>query len=131
MKTMQEVRAEREEQVLQTKLASVQEAFGDNQEVLETLSHAIDLVKEAGVEDPCEALDIACQLVVDHYSSQEGTEKVASSEDLEVAFNTGIECAEIAHGLGITLDEIEKIASEEEADAFGRMLAQALIATQE
>lgn len=130
-KTMAEIRADREEQVFQTKLAAVQEHLGDDPVVVATLDRAIDIVKEAGVTDRSEILDLATQMTIDHLSGDgEETEKVAS-DDIEAAFDAGTVCAEVAFAAGVTTDDIEKIASDEEAEAFGRILAQSFNAAQE
>lgn len=125
MKTMVEVRAELEEQNFQNKLASVQEHLGDDPFVVETLDRAIDIVKEAGLTDRNEILDMAVQMTVDYLTGADGVEKLASDEEIEDAFVLGMECADVAFAAGVTVEDMSKIASAEEADAFGRLIGQA------
>lgn len=131
-KTLSQVRAEREEAVVMQKLAAVQEALGDDPQVVSTLDRALDIVKEAGVTDVGEQLDLATKMTIDHLGLVEGdessgNEKTASAEDIDAGFQAGVDCAEVAFAAGVTLEDIEKVASEEEADALGRFLAHALV----
>lgn len=122
MKTLAEIRAEREEAALVTKIASVQTALGDDPVVIETLDRAIDLVKEAGVTNPEEILDIATQMTIDHLKlGQEAVEKVAADE-LAAAEEAGVEAARTAFEAGVTTEDLAKLAEDESA-AFGEALA--------
>ena len=124
MKTLSEIRAAREEAALQTKLAAVQETLGDDPVVVETLDRAIDIVKEAGVANPEEVLDIATQMTIDRLGlDKQAAADDATDEDVAIATEAGVDAARAAHAAGVTCDDVAKIASAEEEDLFGRMLA--------
>lgn len=124
MKTLTQIRADREEAALNVKIASVREALGDHPVVIETLDRAIDIVKEAGVLNPEEQLDIATQMTIDHLGLNK-TAEAASGDDAEcaAAAEAGIDAARAAFAAGVTTDDLNKIASAEEMDLFGRLLA--------
>jgi hypothetical protein len=126
MKTLTEIRQAREEAALMAKIAAVEETLGDDPRVVELFDHACDLVKEAGVDNAEEIVDIATQIVIDTLSTsetpaeevEEATEKVAESEDAS-AYEVGKHVAQIAHAAGITREELEKVASADEARKLG------------
>lgn len=128
MKTLTQIRADREEAALNVKIASVREALGDDPVVIETLDRAIDIVKEAGVTNPEEQLDIATQLTIDHLGLNKTAEEAPAAnadDDAEcaAAAEAGIDAARAAFEAGVTTDDLNKIASAEEMDLFGRLLA--------
>ena len=121
MKSLTEIKMERQNEKLAEKLASLQEHFGDDATFLATLDKAVDLVKEAGVtNDPCDQIDLAVSLTVDHLN---GATKEASADesvlDLEAC---AYAAAEIAFNAGVTCEDVEKLG-EADGELFGRMLA--------
>jgi len=136
MKTLQEVIAERDEAVVQTKLAAVEEAFQGNEQAVTLFSQALDFLKEAGVTDSGTAIDLAMQAVIDTLGEESETaatepeaeaEKIASAEDLQAAEEAGAEAANLAFAAGVTVEDYEKIASADEAEAFGALLGAAYL----
>jgi len=129
MTSLAQIRQEREEALLTTKLAAVQERFTTAEEI-DMLDKAIDLVKEAGLTDSVEVLDVASQLVIE--ALEGGEEKTASDEEAETAALAGAEAAELAYAAGVTLDDFRKVASDEKsAERFGELLGLAFARLQD
>lgn len=123
--TLREIYEARQEEALMDKLASVADAVGDNPEFVEALDSALDVVKEAGVTDPEEQLDAAVELAVAYLSDEDdGFDKEAAAEE---AYDLGKFAAFVAAEAGVTEYDLAKIASDEEAEAFGRALAHACV----
>jgi hypothetical protein len=124
MKSLSDIIEERNEAVILEKIAAVEETLGDHPAVVETFDAALDLVKEAGIEDTSEAIDVAYALTLEHL----GLTKTAEEVEMEkVAEELGQVAAHVAAAAGVTLGDLEKIASDEEAELFGRALAQAVV----
>lgn len=134
-KTLTEVLAQRQEASLNSKLAHIEQAFGSDPELGETLNRSLDIVKEAGVTDPEIALDLATQMTIDHHklqkeaASEESTD-VELDEEGEAAFTAGMDAAEVAHAAGVTLEDVEKLGSAEDAARFGELLCDAVLKSQ-
>lgn len=127
MATLREIYESRQDEALMDKLASVADAVGDNPEFVEALDSALDIVKEAGVTDPEDQLDAAVELAVAYLSGEgedAGFDKEAAAEE---AYELGKFAAFIAEQAGFDEEELSKIASDEEAEAFGRALAHACV----
>jgi len=124
MKSLSEILEDRKEAEVIEKIAAVEQTLGDHPEVVETFDAALDLVKEAGIDDTSEAIDVAYALTLEHL----GFTKTAEEVEMEkVAEDLGQVAAQVAAAAGVTLDDLEKIASDEEAELFGRALAQAVV----
>lgn len=120
MNSLSDIYAARQDEEVMDKLASVAEAFGDDPEMVELFDSALEVVKEAGFEDPSEQIDAAVELTLSYLDEVE-LEKEAGAEDGEL--DLGLLAAEAAAEAGVTIEDIEKIASDEEAEDFGRLLA--------
>lgn len=120
MNSLSDIYAARQDEEVMDKLASVAEAFGDDPEMVELFDSALEVVKEAGFEDPSEQIDAAVELTLSYLDEVE-LEKEAGAEDDEL--DLGLLAAEAAAEAGVTIEDIEKIASDEEAEDFGRLLA--------
>jgi hypothetical protein len=130
----------------QVKLAAVGEAYEDDEVRLVLLDTAVDLVKEAqaagSLRDDLHAGDIltlAVQLVEDEM------QKLAEAEDSEEAVETEVddtllakeaaaqtmEMGEVVGAIlaeqGVTVDDLEKLASAEEVEELGRYCAHAYV----
>lgn len=120
MNSLSDIYAARQDEEVMDKLASVAETFGDDPEMVELFDSALEVVKEAGFEDPSEQIDAAVELTLSYLDEVE-LEKEAGAEDDEL--DLGLLAAEAAAEAGVTIEDIEKIASDEEAEDFGRLLA--------
>lgn len=120
MSSFKEALAHREAQRWNEKIASIGEALGDDQEAVQIFDAAIDMVKEAGYTDPNQIVDGALELTVAALS--DGGEKVAHASEVDYEA-LGYAAAKVANFAGITSDDIMKIASDEESEALGRLLA--------
>ena len=124
MNSLSEIYAARQDEEVMDKLASVAEAFGDNPEMVELFDSALEVVKEAGFEDPSDQIDAAVELTLSYLDELE-MDKEAGAEDDEL--DLGLLAAEAAAEAGVTIEDIEKIASDEEAEDFGRLLARCVV----
>lgn len=125
MKTLSEIVAGRKEAVILEKIAAVEEQLGSDPAVVEAFSTALDVVKEAGYTDPSEAIDRAFALVLQHFDIEKTAEEKQADEMQKIAEELGVVAAQVAAAAGITIEDLEKIGSPEEAELFGRTLAQA------
>jgi len=124
--SFQEILEQRENAKLAEKLAQIEATYGNDPVFTETFEAAIDLVKEANFDaTPSDQLDLAFDLTCDHLNGMTDTTKVASDE-IEDARAWGELCAQAAFEAGVTSEDVAKIASDEEGDLFGRMLAVAV-----
>jgi hypothetical protein len=109
------------EEEAQIKLANVQEAYKEDPQRMQLLGEALDFLKEASDKeeipalDPSQALSMAVELV----------EEEMIKKEAEAWAEIGETCAGLLNELGVGPEEISKIASEEEADALGRLAARA------
>ena len=109
------------EEEAQTKLAAVERYYEGDEEAIAMLDEALDLVKEAEEKgdipqlDPSQALSVAVDIV-----EQERLAKEASAWA-----EAGETAAYLLNDLGITPEEIDKIASPEDAESLGRIAARA------
>ena len=124
MTSLSEIYAARQQEELMDKLASVAEVLGDDPEIVEAFDVALDLVKEAGVEDEGDQIDAAFELLVDELSDDE--DEFDKEAEAEEAYELGLLAAESAADAGVDLEDLEKIASDEEAEDLGRVLAHAV-----
>lgn len=119
MNSLSEIYAARQDEEVMDKLASVAEAFGDDPEMVELFDSALEVVKEAGFEDPSEQIDAAVELTLSYLDELEMGKEAGADDELDL----GLLAAEAAAEAGVTIEDIEKIASDEEAEDFGRLLA--------
>lgn len=124
MTSLSEIYAARQQEELMDKLASVAEVLGDDPEIVEAFDVALELVKEAGIEDEGDQIDAAFELLVDELSDDE--DEFDKEAEAEEAYELGLLAAEVAADAGVDLEDLEKIASDEEAEDLGRMLAHAV-----
>jgi hypothetical protein len=109
------------EEETQIKLANVQKAWEGDSERMALLDEALDLLKEAEDKgelpkmDSSQALSMAVEFV-----EQDMLQKEAAAWT-----EIGEECAILLNEIGITPEEIEKIATDDQADALGRLAARA------
>jgi len=137
------------DQEYQTKLAAVSEAYEGDEVRLQLLGEAIDLVKqaEAAGEIPetteSSMLTLAVQMVEDHLAKEASAEDVEDAEEApeeEEAEEADLDKEAAAHiatladaagyllaERGITQEDLDKIASAEEAYQVGEYLACALL----
>lgn len=122
-KSFKEALAERENARWETKIASVQEALGDDEVAISIFDRAVDMVKDAGVTDPYQVIDDAIDLTVAALTDEGSSEKVAEEAPAIDFGALGSAAAQVAHAAGITSEDVEKIASDDENEALGRLLA--------
>ena len=109
------------EEEAQTKLAAVERYYEGDEEAFAMLDEALDLIKEASEQgeiptlDPSQAISVAVDIVEQERLAKEASDWAEAGETVAYLLND----------LGITPDEIDKIASEEDADALGRIAARA------
>lgn len=119
-KTMKEIYEDVINGEFQEKLAYVEKAYEGDPERQALLERAVDIVKEATAQGslpvlhPSAALSLAVELV-----EQTVLEKEAAAWE-----EIGTETGEYLARLGVTPADVEKIASEEEAEDFIRTCAQ-------
>lgn len=119
--TLAEIYAARQDAELQEKLASVAEVLGDSPEVVNIFDTALDMVKQAGVEDPSEQIEQAYTLTVEYVSGLEKEAGADESDDGEIDY--GVLAAAASESLGITMEDLEKVASDEESEDLGRLIS--------
>ena len=155
MASLQEKYAELKDNEIQIKLAAVEEAWGDNPETLDLLAEAWDIVKEASDNgefdhevDDSQALNLAVQMVAElleeanrdqdetnevDETTSDSTEEVAdedavTEEQVKAAeYQLFVEAGRVLCDLGITKDEIEKIATEQEREEFADLVAEIVV----
>ncbi len=126
--SLADIRAQREEQQFNEKLASIEEAYAGDAAFEQTFEAAVDmLAKEAGLDlSPIEKLDLAHDLACEHLNQVLAAEKTAEadeSDEVKNARDWGRLCAQVAHEAGVTSEDVAKLASDEEQDLFGRVIA--------
>jgi len=131
------------------KLAAVEQAYQDDEVRSQLFMQATDLVKEAetkgefnGPLSDVQFLNICTQMVEDHIaqnqgdgegeaektaSTEEGAEEELTKEAGEELYAYGQLAAEVLAENGISSEDLEKVGSEEEADALGRMAARLVV----
>lgn len=121
----------------ESKLAALQDSWGEDEVRLGLMEEALDLIKVAQDEgelpsmDESQILDLGVAMVEEAISevTEEGDiEKVASDEEL---YDLGQDVGVILAENGITPEDLEKVASEEEAEELGRACARELVARYE
>lgn len=130
----------------ESKLASLQEAWGEDDVRVDLLNEAFDIIKQAQEDkqlpqmDESQLLDLGVAMVEDALEGVEGTEgeDTGSAEgaegadgalDKEAAAELGEAAGEILAELGVTQEDLEKMA-EEDAEELGRLVAQELLSRQ-
>jgi hypothetical protein len=109
------------EEEAQTKLAAVERYYDGDQEAFAMLDEALDLIKEAQEKgeipelDSSQALSVAVDIVEQERLAKEASAWAEAGET--VAF--------LLNDIGISPEEISKVASEDDADALGRIAARA------
>jgi hypothetical protein len=104
----------------QTKLANVQRRYEDDPVRIELLDKSVDHVKTAMTQGELPAMNSSEVLSM----AVELTEGVMLEKEAEEWNQVGLTVSELlAEHFDIGPDDIEKIASEEEADMFGRFCA--------
>lgn len=140
----------------ETKLASLQKAWGDDEVRLDLMDQALDIIKEAQKNgelpqmDEAQILDLGVAMVEEAMAEEqektaadesEEAEEVEESEDEELSEEELEKQAEALYDLGqdvgvilaendITAEDIEKLAEEEQAE-LGREVARELVARYE
>lgn len=132
-----------DQQEFEVKLAAIEQAYEGDELRQQLLDEAVDLLKQAeanGEVNPMTdsgMLSAAAQLVEDHiaaYAEGDGEEKTAgaydedelSEEEAEELYKLGSLASEALEFAGITEDDLEKVASEEESEQLGRLAASIL-----
>lgn len=129
----------------ESKLASLQELWGNDEKRLALMDEALEIIKEAQEAgelpalDEAQILDLSVALVEDAIEEEapeaeakeeapEEIEKEASEEDLKELYELGQEVGKILAENDISAEDLQKIASEEEeAEELGRACAQELV----
>ena len=147
MATLAETFDALKQEEFQVKLAALQTAWEDDDDgKIDLLIEAIDIVKEAQTKgdlptglDEAQVLTLGAQMVEDYLSdSEEGGEENPAYETAEGAEEVTFDKVAELHGLGvlagqilreqgITVEDLEKIASEEEAEDLGRYCAHVVV----
>jgi len=130
------------------KLAAVEQAYQADEVRSQLFMQATELVKEAeakgefnGPLSDVQFLNVCTQMVEDHIAQNQGdgeAEKTASTEEgaegeeltkeaQEELYAYGQLAAEVLAENGITSEDLEKVGSDEEADALGRMAARLVV----
>jgi len=138
-----------DEQDFTVKMAAVEQAYANDETRSQLFFRAVELVKEAeakgefnGTLSDSQFLGVCTQLVEDQVASmtktaaedaaapaetEEGEEEL-TKEAQEELYAYGQLAAEVLAENGITAEDLEKVASEEEADALGRAAARLVAA---
>lgn len=109
------------EEETQIKLANVEKAYADDADRVNLLDEALDIIKEASDKgdipelNSSEALSLAVELV----------EAEMQEKEAEAWFEIGQVTAGLLNEIGITPDEISKVASDDDQEALGRIAARA------
>jgi hypothetical protein len=104
------------------KLKNLEEAYKDDDARIEMLDQALDIVKKACADgelpelNSSELLSLAAELV----------EGEMMNKEAEAWFGHGETLALLLASKGVTEEDIEKIASDEEAETFGEACAELL-----
>jgi predicted transcriptional regulator len=123
----------------QEKFASLQAAWGEDDQRIDLLSEALELVKSAQAEgtigelDNSQLLDLSVALVENYMeengASDEATDEASDEDQEKIAELT--QMGEFTGALlaenGVTLEDLQKIASEDEAAELAEMCAQAYV----
>lgn len=135
--SLSEILGQIRETEYQEKFASLQAAWEGEDQRVDLLSEALDLIKKAqdegslGVLDNAQLLDLGVTLVENYMAEQpESTESTESDEDQEkIAAYTemGAFTGTLLSECGVTLEDLQKIASEEEAVELAEMCAAAYV----
>jgi uncharacterized protein YjgD (DUF1641 family) len=141
MSSLTEIYRGNQDREYQIKLAAVTEVYAEDEERIALLDTAVDLIKKAQEEGNLDAnmhssdiLTLAVQLVEDEFADVAEQEKVAevATEDTETLSKEaaaevvamGEAVGQVLAERGITAEDIEKIASDEDAEALGQYCAQ-------
>lgn len=132
-----------DQQEFNVKLAAIESAYEGDELRQQLLDDAVDLLKQAEAEGEVAPmtdsgmLSAAAQLVEDHIAANtegDGSEKTAGVEGEELSKEAAEELAELgdlaAEALkvaGISEEDLEKVASEEESEQLGRLAANILL----
>lgn len=141
----------------ESKLAALQEAWGEDEVRISLLDEALDMIKQAQTDgtlpvmDAAQILDLGVTMVEESLEepateaakpteaakkdtekvAEEEVEKKASQEELDEIYAIGDGVGEILAEMGLDLEDIEKLASDEEAEELGRFCAQEFLKRQE
>jgi hypothetical protein len=147
---LSEIVARLDEQEFEVKLAAIEKAYEGDELRTQLFDEAIDLLKQAEVDGEVAPmtdsgmLSAAAQLVEDHIAAhsepaeEEDPEKTASAQEGEEEEELSKEAQEELYELGalasgalelagITEEDLEKVASEEESEQLGRLAANILL----
>ena len=132
-----------DQQEFAVKLAAIEAAYEGDEVRMQLLDEAVDLLKQAeavGEVQPMSdsgMLSAAAQVVEDHIAANtepEGSEKTAEAEGEELSkeaqeelYELGNLASEALKYAGISEEDLEKVASEEESEELGRLAANILI----
>ncbi len=134
-----------DQQEFSVKLAAIESAYENDELRQQLLDEAVDLLKQAEVEGEVAPmtdsgmLSAAAQLVEDHIAANTedddpektagtgGAEEELSKEAAEELSELGNLAAEALKVAGITEEDLEKVASEEESEQLGRLAANILL----
>lgn len=121
----------------ESKLAALQELWAEDDGTrIELLDEALDMIKTAQVEgqlpemDEAQILDLAVTEVESYIAENQPIEKEASEDELqktaelEQVHLLGQLAGEVLAEEGLTVEDLEKVASEQEAEELGRYCAQ-------
>lgn len=122
-----------DEQDFTVKLAAVEQAYKGDETRGQLFFQATEMVKEAeakgefgGPLTDSQFLSVCTQMVEDQIATPQdpaGDEEELTKEASDEIYAYGALAAEVLAENGITQEDLEKVGSEEEADALGRMAA--------
>lgn len=122
----------------ENKVAALETAWKNDEVRIDLLNEALDIIKVAQEQgelpemDGSQIIDLGVAMVEDSLTDApaevQETEvtKEASAEELEQLNALGEEVGSLLSEYGLEVDDLEKIASEEEAEELGRLCAQEL-----
>lgn len=136
-----------DDQEFQMKLAAVEAAYANDETRQQLLVQAVELLKKAeaeGTDGPftdSQMLSLAAQLVEEHIAKHAGEQPPAegagaaeeglTEEEAEELYNLGLLSGEALKLAGMEEGDLEKVASDEESEALGRLAAQILLNLEE
>ena len=142
---MSEIVKELDEREFNVKLAAIEAAYKSDETRQAYFEKAVELLKtaeEAEEVDPMtdsQLVSVAAQMVEEQMAKEAGeaapaeapAAEVLTEEEAKQLYEAGQTCGEALKVAGMTAEDLDKIASDEEFEALGRLAAQIVRASEE
>jgi len=142
---MSEIVKELDEREFNVKLAAIEAAYKSDETRQAYFEKAVELLKtaeEAEEVDPMtdsQLVSVAAQMVEEQMAKEAGEAAPAEApaaealteEEAKQLYEAGQTCGEALKVAGMTAEDLDKIASDEEFEALGRLAAQIVRASEE